>query len=888
MPPTGKPHIVSIKTNIDSSTTTKANAALNQYIKGATGAAEKADRFGKVQTALDKATRSLEQGLSKVNQGLSSFPLITGGVTLGFGKLITQAWDMVQRVMQMRSELKHLSDTSGNVSSAWGVMTGAWSNSIASLATIRGTMTGLAAAGMQVGPAMKNLTTFVADLHQASGISAEKMAQLTGELHSYWGVSVKGSREVISSVLAAQKAFGSTTAQMEQFMGAVAESQNRLGALAIDGEASAKALAKGITMASGALVKLGVNAQVATSFMDKLMDPERFDETSGLLRRIGISVEDQFKMMETAGGKEMFFDKLLANLPKLASEIQSISNPLARFRYAKGIGLPPEIAMKMASASAGQMQTIIAEYKSQAQDEKAASEKRKQAQMDAARFDDQIQFMKMKILGPMMDFVMKMYGRLQGFGQKLSSILEKLVGWIADGMSRAMDAFMPVIDALTKGEKISGVIGQAVSDVITVVLNKMKEAWPVLKPIVVELMKGAVDAFLTVLKDHPLLVGGLLGGKLIGSLGSILQIASMFKGGGLGLLSKVGGLGKMFTAGRLGAQGIESSPMVMQGLSKLGGGKVAQFLGKGALGLGGRVGGVAAMTAAGAAGTGLSGATGALGVISKIGPILGHAAKFLGPIGWGITAVMAAIAIKNKFWADKALSEQDERERLALRKKRMFNQQLTKEEVKREKEIMVLQSKNRTSIREGFINIGKWFADLPKMFGEIVDKIGNKVGDIWWWFHDKVLFPMNMALEELGSLIAAKLTLPGQQRQEAGRYAEIVEEIQDARYAGNISRLKQMSKYSKIGGVSDQQSEMLKHLAYVSAQQLERQMQRDKEAAEAALEEQKKTNKQLYGIGGSLQNIDNKTPEKKVSESSFLQSFIGSYGLASMNFKAGV
>lgn len=504
--------VLDISTRTPDAALGRTGQKLRSLMQDTVKTSKETEKLGKLYKTLEKGMTQLKAGFASLNSGLSKMTILTGGTSLALGNLIHSSWDMGKRIMEMRAEMKHLSDTQGNVNQAWGVAIKAWSapGTLASLQTIKGVMNGLAQSGMQVGGAMADLTKFLGDVHQASGLSIDSIAKLTGEMHSYWGVSTKGAREVVSSVLAAQKAFGATTAQMEQMIGVINKAQSNLGAFFKDGEKGSKALAKGITVASGAMMKLGINAQTATDFMDKLLDPERYDETSALLRRLGITIDDQIKMMESAEGKNFFFDKLLENLPKLSREIQAIQNPFARISYAKALGLPAEIAAKMANASTSQMRGLIEEYKAQAEGEKAAEEKRTKAQADAQRIEEQMMFLKMKILGPMINFVMDMYGKIMksGLMEKASNIMQRIVGVVAGFLK----VFEPVIDLLAGNTKeIGPALISMAKGAFEFIHKQITVLYEKLKPYLIQFMKEAVGMVFKFIKDHPfitLLVGG--------------------------------------------------------------------------------------------------------------------------------------------------------------------------------------------------------------------------------------------------------------------------------------------------------------------------------------------------------------------------------------------
>ena len=882
--------VFDIKTNIDSKAVVGANAALAKYMQTATGAAAKTDKFGAAQKALKSATDSLKTSIGKMSGALSSMTLVTGGVGLSLKGMVTGAFNAMKEIMNMRAELKNLSDSSGNVSAAWNVMMGAWSNSIASLATVKGSMNALANSGVRVGPAMENLATFISNINQASGLSVEKLGQLTGELNSYWGVSVKGSREVVSSILAAQKAFGSTTAEMEQFMGTIIEAQNKIGALAKDGEASAKALAQGITRASGAMRSFGISAQKATGFLEKLLDPERFDETSGLLRRLGITVEEQFKAMETAGGKEMFFDKILEGLPKLSKELQTISNPLARYRYAKGIGLDPEIAMKMASANAGQMATLAAEYKNKMKDETAAKEKQRMAQADAARFDDQIRFLKFKILGPMIQFVQEALSKMPV--KQISNIMRSIVQFFATGFTKMLHAFQPILDVVSgdSTKKMSDVIGPVIGNMVKVLLDAIKANMPVIMGILKEVMKGAIGLFIALFKEHPILMSAAFGGKALGMAGNAMGFAR-----GMGF--KMPGIGGML--GGVGSIAKAAGPIGLI-LAALTGG----IAGAGSMDAAARKQGITHATfgerMGGAAAGGLT--LGIAPLIDKIfgteiTPSLGKNMKNILLVN-PLTAPAGLMLHAMEYFSDSSLTITEQQDKEMLEKKMMLNQKLTKDEEKRAAKLNKIMEANHKTFAQSMTAVWDDIKNLPERLFDSVksgwNKLRDMIGKIAEWWDEKVSLPLQANMSEMWNAIlnAAPDWLKTAFDIDPAR----IKADKEAWEAFNTARAKGYSGIAQIQDYANHSqstmtqggADQLQALARIQLRMLERQQKETQEEEQKANELRKKQLEEAKKQTGSGAGINANTKalveeaSKKTTETTFFKEFVGNYGFTSL------
>lgn len=494
------------------------------------------------------------------------------GLSLGVGAFISAAHSVNQEVLGWHNNMNVLSDSFGDTGKAVGVMTSAWGKSIGGMAEVQNAMKSLNEAGLNVTrKGFEDLTISVTNLSQASGIGSSSIANMLGSSVKYWDVSNAGAKEMVSSVIAAGEVFDLTNNQLEKIMNSVTEAQANMGAMFSDGEASSKALAKGLTSATGALTKMGVSAEKAGSFMNKLLDPEQMGENNALMRRLGITFEEQIQMMESAGGKELFFDKLMTNLPKLSQQIQSIRNPMARLKFAKNLGLPLEIASKMAKSTGGEIRNLLSEYKDKAKQEKSLEKKQEKAKANAARFQEQLDFMKMKILMPLMKWLnttgYKVFGRIMKQVVRLGSFISSKIADMLNVLGRIFEPFFSAIEGGGGFDQVIVRLFKALPEAISRIIGMAKSFWAANK----DAMIPAINSTLVALKDGFFAAAKGLWEipevkKIIGALGALKALSmiptllSGLKGfssglkavgfeGGIGGLSKVG-FGKLGLASK--------------------------------------------------------------------------------------------------------------------------------------------------------------------------------------------------------------------------------------------------------------------------------------------------------------------------------------------------
>lgn len=599
--------------------------------------------FAELKKGLDKISSGLNGLKTNITAGLIGFT----GLGLGIKSLFGTAWQLNREIINWRNNFNYLSDSTGDTTKAIGLMTGVFNTSLGSLSEIQSAMGALASQGMNVGSEMKDLTGFITDMHRAAGISVDQLAKMTGGMVSYWGVSAKGSRVMVSSILAAGKAFNNTKDQMEALLSVVNENVEVMGALFIDGEQSAKALAKGVSMVGGAMMKMGVTAKTATDFVNKMLDPDKFGETNTLMRMLGVSVEEQFKMWESASGKEMFFDKLLTNLPTLAQRIQAIQNPLARMQFAETIGLPREIAAKMANASQSQMADIIRGYKQEAQDEKAAEEKRKKAAEANAKIEDRMQLFKMQVLLPLMDWTMKMYQQINKWRAQIAPTLTKFTGAFTKFLDGAVSKLVPIVDALLSGDpkKLGAALGDAFKGLAEFLVGVLKTVGPALQ----EAFKGASEFIKPLAKELGPVIGSVFKDIIIPALKEMFLALPGWAQFGLvtmGILKILPLLGSLNM--------LMGSGLLKKGLMLLGKGAGAVAGGvKGVVGLGSIGSAVGAGLTSGA--TGVVGGAGAAGAGTAAGATGALAAT--GPIALAILAAVGVAAATKYGLVDKVINK---------------------------------------------------------------------------------------------------------------------------------------------------------------------------------------------------------------------------------------
>ncbi len=477
------------------------------------------DKQNKSSGEASRITREYTSALKTLSSQTGSLQLklnkVTGtiGLSLGFKELIGSAHDANMEIWQLHNSVKDLTDSYGDTGKVMGSVWKAYGSSAVSLNETIQIMRGLNQSGLEVNETISDMAGWIGRVYQASGVSTEALTGLMGKSIRFWKVTQRGAEEMVHSVFAAKAAFKLTSKQTEELLGIVNITQDRIAYAFKDGEKSSIALAKGISMAAGAMEKLGVNSQTATSFVEGLLDPEKISQNTALLRRMGITYMDQVSMMESAQGKEVFFDKLMMQLPKISTELASIRDPFVRMNVAKNLGLPMEIASKMAGKTSGEIQNMLAEYKDM---KKAADVQQKKMKAQQERFDEAKKWLKWNALMPLMEWAQKMYKYMWPFLNAVSNGMQKANKYFVTFLDATFDAFRPIYDLITGTSK--GDVIKTISEVALNAFSGLVNFFATNMPTLIQtampfLVNGIVTGISTFMDAIPIIIEGV--GKLI-------------------------------------------------------------------------------------------------------------------------------------------------------------------------------------------------------------------------------------------------------------------------------------------------------------------------------------------------------------------------------------
>lgn len=185
---------------------------------------------------------------------------------------------------------------------------------------------------------LEQSTKAVSMFQRATGATTESIMSMYNEMYHGASMSVKNIDNILANMSKVQHTIGLS----EEGMNAAIKSAGKL-TTQLRGFGATDEQIKGATVSLTKFVssmeKVGVSAQVATSFVEKLMDPERIEENIGLYSQLGITMEDALS------GNALNGNTIQEGLKEFSQRIVDMG-PIAGSAYAKSFGYSYNQAMK--------------------------------------------------------------------------------------------------------------------------------------------------------------------------------------------------------------------------------------------------------------------------------------------------------------------------------------------------------------------------------------------------------------------------------------------------------------------------------------------------------------------------------------------------------------
>ncbi len=181
-------------------------------------------------------------------------------------------------------------------------------------------------------------TKAVAMFQRATDASTDSIMSMYNEMYHGASMSIKNIDNILANMSKVQHSIGLSEEGMNVAIKSAGKLTTQLRGFGATDE-QIKSSTVSLTKFVSSMEKVGVSAQVATSFVEKLMDPERIEENIGLYSQLGITMEDALS------GNALNGDTLQEGLKEFSQRIVDMG-PIAGSAYAKSFGYSYNQAMK--------------------------------------------------------------------------------------------------------------------------------------------------------------------------------------------------------------------------------------------------------------------------------------------------------------------------------------------------------------------------------------------------------------------------------------------------------------------------------------------------------------------------------------------------------------
>jgi hypothetical protein len=422
--------------------------------------------IGSLSLRMAGSIRTTAMGMSPISPSEFSSGFSLNPKTLfGFGDAMKNAFGMMKEMQQMRHDLAYLSDDAGDASKALNTVFNIASGSAISRITSQGVVRALADQGLRLtdsagkaSPKIERLGILAGNLQAATGIAASQWGSFTGELDFNYGLSEEGLGGITSALVGT----GLGAQQLERAVTSINKVlQNTAFIAGVPTEKAVLGLTKAIGGAMKVFNKFNIPAEKAATLIEGILDPENFQKNSYLFARLGIGASEYAGYLNDVNGQQMLLEKVMSNLPQLASEVANIGNPFARMEIAKSLGLDMQTVRRFASASGAEIEEIMKEYVEANKNQEALDKKKKKMAAEAAKYDDFIFGLKMKVLAPIMKILQGgMLNKFMAIMPKLAQSMANVFIEIAPVATMIMDGLVSVAPIIANFvQRIGGAIG---------------------------------------------------------------------------------------------------------------------------------------------------------------------------------------------------------------------------------------------------------------------------------------------------------------------------------------------------------------------------------------------------------------------------------------------
>jgi len=391
----------------------KINKTMEKTTKSSNMLNEDYDDIAENSEKTSAHTDKLLDGLKKV-AGMAK--RIVGTILGGFA--IFSFGDIVHSVFSLNQEMTDLSYRMGEGGKSVGALTEAVTDT--TMATgisldrskewIK-VLRGMRVATKDVG----NLAIAGAHFGEITGASDDAVQNLTGSLYKMGGLGTKQIKNVLKGMVGAQRAFGLTSGEVNRLSETIVGSTTNLRQLGKSSADVAK-FSTGVTKLAGAFASVGIKAEVAAGFIEKLMDPGAIQDNMLLFSKLGVTMEDAMSgNIDPAA--------LVGGFKDLGAELKNM-NPIAASQMAKSMGMSLTDLRAMGEMDTGELEKTFAGMTgsagkmSEEQEKQATAQKALSTSMEKFKaLAVQIGSKAMPLINMAATFIAKNFDKLLGYAK---------------------------------------------------------------------------------------------------------------------------------------------------------------------------------------------------------------------------------------------------------------------------------------------------------------------------------------------------------------------------------------------------------------------------------------------------------------------------------------
>lgn len=252
---------------------------------------------------------------------------------------------------------------------------------------------------------------------RSTGLATDSVASLTVEFQKTGKLGSSAINSIYADMLKVQQSNGMTKEGMQTTANQIIKMTGNMRAFGKT-EQEIRKMAAGTTQLVSSLEKVGISAQTATAWIDKLTDPERIEENIGLYSQLGISISD-------ALSGNINEAQMQNGLKDFGEKVKSMG-PIAGAAYAKAFGMTFNNVVKASDMEGAVEEQLTPQEKALDAIKELTENTKTQSEK-------------------MTDYVNKLTGRLMNLGPVMLTIGGILVNMLGSSLRRA------IIDGISGG-----------------------------------------------------------------------------------------------------------------------------------------------------------------------------------------------------------------------------------------------------------------------------------------------------------------------------------------------------------------------------------------------------------------------------------------------------